>query len=106
MKKSELKRLILECLKEDSQNEGFFDTIKHLGKQAVTGAKDQYNKAVVSGSKDEFARIRATVLDDLVTSYKKAQSVGARAKMTPQSIKKAYVSALTGILDKIKTGRI
>jgi hypothetical protein len=108
MTKNELKQLIVECLEEESQNvgEGFFDTLKHVGKGIAGDIKNRYDTAVVAGSKDEFKRLRATVLGDLTAAYKKAQSVGSKAKMSPNAIKKVYVSALTDIITKIKTGTI
>jgi hypothetical protein len=118
MKQHELKKLIQECVSEEIQSgnmeEGFFDTVKHLGRgiagdvkqktqQAVGAVKQRVDTARQQGASDEFKRIQTTAINDLTASYKKALEVGAKAKMSPQNVKKIYISALTGMINKIRS---
>jgi hypothetical protein len=118
MTKNELKELIKECINEEtSMNEAWFDTIKHLGKQAgtavqqkaqqvATAAKQQYQQAQKAGASDEFRRIQINTINDLKTSYKKAKEIGAKAGMNSKAVGNVYITILTSIIGKIKNRKI
>jgi hypothetical protein len=98
MKTSDLKKIIKECIKEELQsntNENFLDTIKNLG----SAAKKTYQTAQTQGYSDQFKRFKNSINTDLQKAYYQAKTLGAKAKMKPETIDKEFVGNVMGFLN-------